>query len=338
MSILRKLPKSSKEYNSFRANLSLLEILKERGYKIPEKNENKSIKTLWEEFSEASDRSLNNRYESDTEKKSPLDVRFTESSKVNEIFEKMLNEQKKAKKNKVQEPIHVLFITTSDISLKNFPDYRSSVEILLEDQLLFNPLRHCMSPGRIDKLNASELNDLFSLESMKGITLPLITQHDPLMLYMNVKSGDVIRKVDSKCFTGQTISSVGYRSNGLKQKYLVVVTSSGNKLCRDLENIGYFVSILKSVKSAVVNIFDIAKAEEEEIDIPKILTLDTNLPSFILMTKETHDKLYMTGQDWKSISQNVKFLDRTEIGQDMKQIGKATPSIHSIISFIEENQ
>lgn len=237
MALARSLPKPDARYDAFRAKLSLMDILKSRGYNLGADaqmlNPETSIRDGYERFQRLLDqlsrREMDKKPDAIDEIRvdlpadatythpkgfmSPLTVIFLASTSVTPTLSgEMLRLRSNAKRN--SQPSHFLFvvdkpreITSGDAKLLG----NNTLEILSYQRLLFNPLNHSRSPIAIEKLTSEGAATLLAAPGVEGRRLPNMIQTDPVALFLDVKPRDVCRITDVRVYTGQNMTSVNYR-------------------------------------------------------------------------------------------------------------------------------
>jgi DNA-directed RNA polymerase subunit H (RpoH/RPB5) len=236
MSFVSSLPKRDVAYDLFRAKLSLMHILNARGYDLREDSkmlrENDSIATKYQQFlinnppvahPKRRDEFLplidimDKIYTNSSGIMSPLIVMFSESKKVYDKIKGIMQEQKTKKKTKDPLPEtkrkHYLFVVDNPVNDSQISSIIgiNTLEILPYQSLFLNPLEHYRSPIA-NKLSSDDKEKMLSNPALYGKVLPGLNPNDPLILYLNMKPGDIYRSIDVKAYTNkQNMFTVGYR-------------------------------------------------------------------------------------------------------------------------------
>lgn len=237
MALSRTLPKPDPRYDAFRAKLSLLDILKARGYNLgadeymldPETTIRDGYEAFQQLLDQLSQKAMDKKPDTISEIRidlpadttyihpdgfmSPLTVMFLASTSVTPTLSgETLRLRSNAKRN--SKPSHFLFVvdkprelTGGDAKLLG----NNSLEILSYQKLLFNPLHHSRSPIAIEKLTPEAATTLLTAPGVEGRRLPNMIASDPMALFLDVKPRDVCRITDVRVYTGQNATSINYR-------------------------------------------------------------------------------------------------------------------------------
>ena len=237
MALARTLPKPDPRYDAFRAKLSMLDVLKSRGYDLGADakmlDPHLTIRDGYERFQRVLDdlsrREMEKKPDALEEIKvdlpkdvtythpqgfmTPLTVIFLASTSVtSRITSEMVRVRASSKRS--AQTSHFLFIvdkprevTSGDASLVG----NNTLEILSYQRLLVNPLNHARSPISIEKLSTEEATSLLTTPGVEGRRLPNLISTDPIALFLDVKPREVCRVTDVRVYTGQNTTSINYR-------------------------------------------------------------------------------------------------------------------------------
>lgn len=191
-----------------------MRILDARGYSVPNEYTNDSGTTDREMFEEFKRQSIRIPYESvfvlkkgvTSRHPAKLDVRIYDSVKDGLKVQKAIkNHFEKKVRN---EPLNILVVFNVPKDLNDNVSV-GSLEVMCYQQLLVNPLNHIRCPLHITKLNDQEKTEL--MLGLQGKKLVRLRTVDPIALFLDATSGDVIRYEDARLYTGQSLSTVEYK-------------------------------------------------------------------------------------------------------------------------------
>ncbi len=185
----------------FNVRKTVLEMLKDRGYKIPI-----TLETTFEEFRALCDAKNHEFFIHDPESDKKVFVSFhnTKSFGKNELK----NLWSRVIQKYEDESIHIILLLkdkeNSMVAKELMKPIYQNVEIFLQENMVFNITHHVLVPKHI-LLNTEEENEVLSKYNTTKAKLPKILKSDPVARYYGMKTDQICKIIRKSSVSGETI-------------------------------------------------------------------------------------------------------------------------------------